>query len=235
MRPDLVPRPYRDAGLADRFRAFIAERTFPCVGAKSAMARGGLEIILARDVTSAWDDLHIYSALRRLVARYRRRPAPFISLAVLFAGPETLAEAEFETALWDRVQSLSDKDAWLGEAHDPRVSSHPSDADFSLSFAGEACFIVGLHPGAGRPARRFEVPALVFNLHDQFERLRDEGRYEQLRRSIIARDTALAGAPNPMLARFGDSSEARQYSGREVGDDWRCPFARKPAHEPHET
>ena len=84
-----------------------------------------------------------------------------------------------------------------------------------------------IYPGASRPARRFEKPVLVFNAHDQFERLRAENRYEPLRHSIIARDVAIAGSPNPMLARHGEISEARQYSGRAVGRDWRCPFAVK--------
>ena len=84
--------------------------------------------------------------------------------------------------------------------------------------------MVGLHPNASRPARRFPRPTLVFNLHDQFERLRAEGRYEKMRDKIIERDVALAGEPNPMLARHGEASEARQYSGRAVDDAWACPF-----------
>ena len=64
----------------------------------------------------------------------------------------------------------------------------------------------------------------MFNLHDQFERLREEGLYERMRERILTRDVALAGSINPMLSRFGEESEARQYSGREVDDDWKCPF-----------
>ncbi len=66
---------------------------------------------------------------------------------------------------------------------------------------------------------------MVFNLHDQFEQLRAQGRYEKLREAILDRDAALAGSVNPMLSRHGDASEARQYSGRAVGNDWECPFA----------
>ena len=79
------------------------------------------------------------------------------------------------------------------------------------------------------PARRFVHPALVFNLHDQFEQLRAEGRYEKLRASILERDVALAGNENPMLARHGEVSEARQYSGRPVDNDWQCPYNRRAA------
>jgi hypothetical protein len=35
---------------------------------------------------------------------------------------------------------------------------------------------------------------------------------------------ALAGSINPMLARHGSVSEARQYSGRLVDEDWRPPY-----------
>ena len=65
---------------------------------------------------------------------------------------------------------------------------------------------------------------MVFNLHNQFEALREDGRYERMREAILERDRTLAGDINPMLARHGESSEARQYSGRAVDDDWTCPF-----------
>lgn len=67
---------------------------------------------------------------------------------------------------------MRDKDDWRGIAVDRRVSSDPDDPHFSLSFGGEAFFVVGLHPNASRPARRFSRPAMIFNLHDQFEELR---------------------------------------------------------------
>lgn len=224
MRVDSLPLGDTELDGADRLRAFVADMAFPCVGAKSALARGGLVIHRARDLTSAWDDLQIYAALMAFVARYRTDPAPFQSLAIVFEGPGTLDEAAFETALWQRAQSLSDKDFWLGQTPDPRASLDPEDPDFALSFGGEAFFLVGLHPAASRPARRFERPTIVFNPHAQFRNLRETGRYEPMRRTILKRDLALAGTENPMLARFGEVSEARQYSGRAVDAHWRCPF-----------
>ena len=214
----------QDHALALDLQRFIADPSFPCVGAKSALARDQLAIVVARDITSAWDDLRIYPLLLDFVDSYRELPTLFRSFAVVFEGPRALSEADFERHLWERAQSLSDKDVWQGKPYDPRVSANPHDDHFSLSFGGEAFFIVGLHPHASRPARRFSAPAIIFNLHDQFEQLRTQGAYDKLRNSILSRDLALAGSPNPMLARHGASSEARQYSGRSVGDDWRCPF-----------
>lgn len=215
-----------DHPLAQAFIANVEQPIFPCVGAKSALGRGQMDILVARDLTSAWDDLRILPALARTVGKYRADKALFRTTVVIFEGPTALSEAEFERHLWARAQSLSDKDAWLGYHPDPSVSTDPEDPHFSLSFAGEAFFVVGLHPHASRPARRFQAPAMVFNLHDQFEVLREQQRYEKLRASILSRDEQLAGSINPMLARHGTVSEARQYSGREVDESWKCPFRR---------
>lgn len=212
----------------DRFEKLlhehVADRLFPCVGAKAALARGTLNVLACNRIDSAWDDVRIHDGLLRFAAAYREEPTLFRSFAVVFNGPTDLDETSFERALWSRVQSLSDKDVWRGQEYDSRVSADPEDTHFSLSFGGEAFFVVGIHPNASRPARRFAKPALVFNLHDQFEQLRAEGRYEGMREKILVRDEALAGSRNPMLARHGAASEARQYSGRVVEEGWRCPF-----------
>ena len=133
---------------------------------------------------------------------------------------------EFAAFVNDRAfPCVGDKDQWLGQRADPRVAHDPDDPHFAMSFGGEAFFVVGLHPRSSRPARQFEKPAMVFNLHDQFERLRAEGRYDKMRGTILDRDERLAGSVNPMLAKHGTISAARQYSGRAVSDGWECPFS----------
>ncbi|WP_224007576.1 guanitoxin biosynthesis heme-dependent pre-guanitoxin N-hydroxylase GntA [Aureimonas sp. SA4125] len=209
----------------DDLRAFILEQSFPCVGAKSAVQKGRMTVYSARSIDSAWNDVEIQDRLMRFAWDYAQEPTLFTSFAVVFEGPLDLSEEAFEEHLWARVQSLSDKDVWRGQAHDPRVSHDPDDPHFSLSFGGEAFFVVGLHPRASRPARRFRHPTMVFNLHNQFELLREQNRYEKLRSTIIDRDIKLAGDVNPMLARHGTISEARQYSGRAVSEEWACPFS----------
>jgi len=222
-RKQVLSQTDRDAWEA-QFRAFIEAKDFPCVGAKSALSRGTLAVEVCHSIESSWDDLVIYEKLLDWSASYQDDPSLFRSLAVIFADDEPLDEDRFEQALWKRVQSLSDKDAWLGLPYDQRVSSDPDDPHFSLSFGGEAFFVVGMHPKASRPARRFARPVMVFNLHDQFEQLRSQGRYEKIRETILERDVKIAGSINPMLARHGETSEAAQYSGRLVGPEWQCPF-----------
>ena len=213
----------------EQLRAQIAEPDFPCVGAKSALAKGTLKVLVCHSLDSGWDDVRIHRELMEWAEDYKADPSGLRSLAVVFLGPENLDEAKFEKLMWTRIQSFADKDHWLGQRYDHRVSADPSDPHFSLSFGGEAFFVVGLHPLASRPARRFPRPTLVFNLHAQFEQLREEGKYERMRERILKRDQELAGSLNPMLARHGEVSEARQYSGRVVTEEWVCPFRDKRA------
>ena len=85
-----LPRDDREHPRAEAFRDFIRNPPFPCVGAKSALSRGRMQIVVARDITSGWDDMRIYPALLAFVARYRQQPDLFQSFAVVFdAGPGT--------------------------------------------------------------------------------------------------------------------------------------------------
>lgn len=210
--------------LATRFREFIEEREFPCVGAKSALGRDQMTAYVGSDLESSWDDVALVRELIAFAHFYDKHRPMFATFVAFFPETKKLDEEGFEQALWDRIASLQAKDDWLGQRYDEAVDSDPTSPNFSLSFGGKSFFVVGMHPAASRPARRFDVPVLVFNLHDQFERLRVKGRYEKLRAAILSRDEALAGSINPMLARHGEQSEARQYSGRIVGKDWECPW-----------
>ena len=225
IRPSLDP----SHSLCDQFRSFVQDADFPCVGAKAALAREQMDFLICQKISSAWDDLVILPSLFDLIHRYRTDPKLFRTFVVMFEEDEGLSESDFERYLWERLQSLSDKDDWLGYKPAPSIESDPDSPHFALSFGGEAFFVVGLHPQSSRPARQFHRPALVFNLHDQFVLLREQGKYERMRETIIERDVAISGNVNPMLARHGETSEARQYSGRAVANDWQCPYRRRAA------
>jgi FPC/CPF motif-containing protein YcgG len=68
------------------------------------------------------------------------------------------------------------------------------------------------------------LPLLVFNMHEQFVALRAHGGYERMRDTIRRRDEELQGSINPMVSDHGESSEARQYSGRNLDHSWQAPF-----------
>jgi uncharacterized protein len=202
-------------------RALVLNPAFPCLGARAAFNQGmyrfGMYAALASDeaTTALRDDLLAF------VAEQSAMGSAFTTFIASFDGPLPRDEADFERLLWEQLSRLTacDVAAW-----DTAVSSDPDDPRFSFSFGGRAFFLVGLHPGSSRWARRFAWPTIVFNAHHQFEHLRATGRYVRLQAAIRGRDVALQGSPNPNLAAFGTASEARQYSGRAVEPDWRCPF-----------
>ena len=227
----LVRYDRHDHAIVQRFEAFVAGAEYPCVGAKAAMGNSASFHFIARDIRSAWDDLGIHRSICNFVTRVKGGADGLRSHVVLFEGPVELTETAFETSLWERLSSISQKDKWMGYPHDDAISDGPDHPNFGVSVGGTAFFVVGLHPGASRPARRFERPALVFNLHSQFNTLKADGRYSKMQTTIRSRDEKLAGSINPMLAAHGEISEARQYSGRGVGEDWRCPFSREVADD----
>jgi uncharacterized protein len=204
------------------FEAFIEDEAFPCVGAKAACERGSLKCFCANDIGDPRDDRRIVEEVQAFAENTESEDL-FVSFAVLFPHSPRMSESAFEDYLWQRLGGMHEIDRSTHD-WDDSVSDDPSSSQFSMSIGGKAFYVIGLHPDASRPARRFHCPVLVFNLHRQFERLRADGRYERLREAIARRDTAFSGSTNPMLAPYGKSSEARQYSGRYVGEGWVCPF-----------
>lgn len=203
----------------------VGKEDYPCVVARAVLRRG--RHTRERYPLLAAHDAFSMDALARDLAAFARIPDPqkgFRSFVAIFGGPTPASEEAFEETLWGVLSALTERDRadW-----DPRVSPNPDHPRFSFSFAGRAFYIIGLHPAASRPARRCDRPALVFNLHDQFERLREQGYFAALRSLIRERDREFSGTTNPMLNDFGERSEARQYSGRAVDAKWRCPFHRE--------
>lgn len=219
-------RPSASHRLEAGFVAWIDAANYPCLGAKSALSRDQIEVVIAADLRNDTSDAAIHAGLVQTVARYRAHAELFRSFVVIFETAGDHTEGAFERALWERLQALTDLDRRRGYDHDKRVCDDPEEPDFSLSFGGEAFYAIGLHPNASRLARRFSAPAIVFNIHDQFVRLRASGVFDGLSEAINARDIALCGSKNPMLGRHGDVSEARQYSGRAVDEAWHCPLHR---------
>ena len=78
----------------------------------------------------------------------------------------------------------------------------------------------------GQRAWPDRVQQVANAFHNQFETLRASGKYAGMQKVIRNRDVALQGSINPVLAQFGASSEARQYSGMAVDANWKCPFQR---------
>lgn len=210
----------------NEFRAFVEEPAFPCLAGKGLVRQRGYTLGVYGALGSESATAELARDLGSFSETAQLDGPAFAAFVAVFRGRPPATEDLFEKALWTQLQLLHDLDA--GNDWDPSVSSNPEDPRFAFSFAKRAFFVVGLHPGSGRLARRFSRAALVFNPHAQFDRLREEGRFERLKTAIRQRDLALQQEPNPSLADFGARSEAQQYSGKAAESAWKCPFHPRP-------
>lgn len=201
----------------------LVDENYVCTGAQAAFRQETYRLGVYPELGTEEATAGLAHDLFTFMEERKRLDSDFATFVGAFAGPRDLSEEEFEERLWRQLQLLHEADAQYHE-WDDTVSSDPDHPNFTYSFAGSACFVVGLHANSSRPSRRFPYPLLVFNSHEQFERLRETGAYARMQAVIRQRETERWGSTNPMLDDFGGNSAARQYSGRAVGSDWKCPF-----------
>lgn len=208
----------------DQFKKFIIEDDHPCIMSKTVFGLESYELNTYKGLGSARAASKLLDDLKVYLEDYDFSTNEFFSFIAVFDDASDYTEEEFEGLLWKQLQQihcLDDKD-W-----DETVSSDPKNKTFSFSILGKAFYIIGMHPNSARNTRKSPRPALVFNLHFQFEKLREMGVYNRIRDTIRKRDVQKNGSVNPMLVDFGNKSEAAQYSGREVRENWECPFKHK--------
>lgn len=203
------------------FKEFIINKNHPCVMARSLFTNDDVEIHSFAELGSKKTAEELLKAIEQYLLHYNFEDKKFETLIAVFPNEEIISELEFEEKMWKQLQLLHNIDS---HPWDSEVSSNPEDSKFSFSIAGKAFYIIGMHPKSSRMARQSPYPAMIFNLHWQFEKLRDMGVYQRVKKRIRKADEKLQGSINPMLDDFGDSSEARQYSGRAVDSNWKCPF-----------
>ena len=206
----------------DLLRELVLQVDYPCLGARASFHRKLYRFGVYSELGSAAIAGAICHDLYEFAHELRDPGVGFASFIATFLGPEITDEGHFEQLLWDQLQQVHDVGSRFF-AWDPDVSSDPADPWFSFSVGGTAYYVVGLHPLASRLSRRFVQPSIVFNFHTQFAQLRSQGRLESFKRTVRARDVVLQGSVNPTLL-HGSGSQARQYSGRAVEAEWRCPL-----------
>lgn len=207
-----------------QIKAFIAAPDFPCVGAKAALAQGAVTFRVYDELAGVKDATRLHFDLLEYVQTLNADDPRIQSFVAIFSVADIPTEIEFEDRLFRQLRYLADESDLLSLEWNSEVSSDPDNPHFSMSIAGHPFFIVGMHPRSSRAARRTPIPVLVFNSNLQFNKLREDGRYDKLKAIIRQRELDINGSINPMLDDFGRSSEARQYSGRQLEEDWKCPF-----------
>lgn len=191
----------------------IMSKTFPCIMAKAVQKAGLFQVVSLDSNTEPKTNVKIVmKQLEAFLVKYREKPNRLSSFILSFKESK-LGFDEFESYFWNLLAALRIFDKGRFK-YDERVSSNPRDPHFSYSLQKEAFFILMLHPDSPRFARQ-TTPTIVFNPHQQFEKLRKNGTYMKVRNMIRKRDVSLQGSINPTLKDFGVDSEILQYTGTE--------------------
>jgi len=215
-------------------KGWVLSAGFPCNGAKSAFNTdsyrlGIYDTFSANDVGLLANDLKTYIAeyMDAPVVRPKIEVGDWIPLSRTFATflacfkeEPVCDESMFETRLWAILENLRK----LDQAPVPNgFSTDPARNNFSFCFGGEGFFVAAFHPGSWRWSRRFMFPLLVFNMHRQFDGLKQSGMFAPLRDTVRKNDAELQGSPNNLVADFGQQPEAPQYAMRRVPHGWKPP------------
>lgn len=226
-----VPAPLKDL-VQNQLHALVSAQSFPCLGARSALASGSYLFNLYEDMGSAESLLDLATDLRHF-AEVRLGMGCLYSFVASFVEPRIPGdEAAWESFFWALMQRLHDIDT---DSWDPRFSQDPESPDFAFSFAGLGHLVVTLYPGASRFSRRFAWPTLVFNpLEQDRAKFPEEEAFLRFRDQIRLRDARLQGQVNPSLPRMLDDSQVPGFAGAPVPSDWRCPLRLRPTDGSHQ-
>ena len=183
----------------------MAHPEYPCLGARSVFRRDAATLVVLDDLADTTPGRHPRHPRRGCSRSTPDEVDPegdLVSFVACFREPVPARRGRVRGA------PVGSAAAPARPRRRPRgptgVAADPDNPHFAFSVAGTAFFVVGLHPNASRVARRAPVPTLVFNLHEQFERMRSDGRYQRMRDTIRRRDTELQGFLNPMVSDHGD-------------------------------
>jgi FPC/CPF motif-containing protein YcgG len=210
------------AAVDQAIRELVLQKDYPCVAAIQSVHRAESRFGVYSDFGTGRCGERLRQALQEFVEEQTRSRSEYLSYWAIFDGRTDFSETEFERGLWRELSSLTSEQQKAGDwgEHNSDVNSEK----FEFCLFGEPFFVVGLHPASSRKARRFQRPALVFNVFSQFQSLQKKGVYERMVQSNRLRDRRFQGNANPMAERHGEKWEAIQFSGKSNGDQWKCPF-----------
>ena len=149
------------------FTSYVQEKSFPCVGARSAFNTNRVRFGLYEGLGDGFDVKKHCEDLNQFSLEFPNPKSEPVSFIAMFKQNFKNCY-EFEHQMWRHLQTMHEHDS-KNFSWDKTVSSNPAVVDFSFSIAGRAFFVVGLSPVSPRLARRAPMTCLVFNFHNQFE------------------------------------------------------------------
>jgi FPC/CPF motif-containing protein YcgG len=219
------PEP-RIVNKSDRFavelKDLISKKDYPCVAALRSYHKDDYQVGVYGKFGSgeSWRDLR--NDLLFFLEQQRKTSSIYLSFFAVFDDQE-MSEEDFEAGLWKELSMLTSEEDRATD-WSRAETANPDDAAFRFSLGGAEFFVVGLHSQSSRLSRRMSCPVLIFNVFDQFNQLMKLGQYDAMVASNRQRDTRFQGDVNPMVAAHGETWESIQFSGRNNGKNWKCPF-----------
>lgn len=101
--------------LGETFLEFLDEDTYPCVGAKSALARGSIETHEFGILGDRDNDRPILDSLSRFVAMIEADACDkdiVHTHVAIFSGPDVMSELRFEALLWSNCGEFTNLMFW---------------------------------------------------------------------------------------------------------------------------
>ncbi len=211
----------------------VLKPNYPCVAAVSSFLKQDYMSEKYKNFGSGECAPKLAEDLLRFKAEQRRLKSPFYSFWAVFEDSELTSEEDFEKKMWDELSAMHAYEVKICGANstdeikwDPKFSADPKDKNFCFCLGGDAYFVVGMHPHSSRLARKFPYPVVVFNLYAQFDDLMEKGTFESMVKINRQREIKFEGSVNPMVEKHAQDWESIQFSGKNNGDQWSCPFKR---------
>lgn len=223
IRPTL--RPTFQKSLSQSIRSLLGEKFYPCIAAVQGLATNAFIVREFKDFGTGESGPDLRETIVSFLNDWKKTRSTTSTLWAVFPGEPVASEEDFEKKMWAELSALSSEETFERDQA-PGWSSNPDDRNFTVCIEGFAFFVVGLHPKSSRKGRRFDHPALIFNVYDQFRDLQAQGLYQPMVDKNRERDIRYSGSVNPMAAQHGDDWETIQFSGRSNEPEWKCPFQR---------
>lgn len=222
---ETIPDP-KHQHFANMMKATVQAPTFPCLGAKSTFKTENMRF-------SFYDALGCPNSIKKLAQglyfyidekKEINGGSAFTSFAAIFEGPYFPDFDSFEKTYFSVLYELHliDKEKYPWPSHIPK---DPNAQKFAFCFGGKGFFVTGMGPVIPRLSRRFIAPVMVFNAHENFTALKENGIFDKIKPKIRAGDMMLEQNGHYVNSGVAEGRESAQYCGNPKDrKEFKCPF-----------
>jgi uncharacterized protein len=209
--------------LHSMLRGMCYHDSYPCHGTIPVF-RYGNERVAVFDSMDRCNIEEVCYVLCKFYMEYLAgEPGNELTFFLMFSELKNWKRKKFRREFWILLKKIAKMQAeYFGyaEGYSPVLN----DSNFSFSFAGVSTFIAAFFNDSPRVSRRFGYTTLVFNIREQFNKLKAEGKFEAFKSAVKKREEKVQNNFNTNLSDFGSESEWRQYDS--IDTQSACPFHR---------